>query len=280
MKTRCLSASLAGTAALFGLVAALPVYSQHVTDGQFTGPVEWDTSRPTVTSHFFAPGSDGSGNAWLYTEHVTQANLDKLYLMYDYVGSSVGATAANSFFNVFFDVNGGPDPNAYLVHFDSTGFTSFERPLNSPAPIDSNNSFILGPGSGWVPLTPQDLSLASFQAAEMFGSSPNNPNNHLMAEFELTVGEPSNSGKGIYSPDPAFWSASEGGNDRTDPPISSGIFQLNPDGTTSVDPILGPNGGPILIPTQQGAETPEPGSMALLVGAGLSLSLFAFKRRR
>jgi hypothetical protein len=58
-----------------------------------------------------------------------------------------------------------------------------------------------------------------------------------------------------------------------DPPISSGIFQLNPDGSTILIPVLGGNGAPVM----QGTATPEPGSLNALASGVL---LLALRRRR
>jgi hypothetical protein len=97
-----------------------------------------------------------------------------------------------------------------------------------------------------------------------------------MAEFDLTINGGAN--KGIYDPAPAFWSATctncSGGialSAAADPPISSAIFTLNPDGTVSVSPVFGTSGGPI----QQPNETPEPASLWLIAPA---LALL-FRRR-
>jgi hypothetical protein len=275
LKTRFIT--MAGCAAMaLGLCLASPVRAQHLTDGSFSNPAEWDPLRPTVTKHFFAGAPDGSGNAYLYVEHQLGAK-NLLYLMYDYVGSPPGSDATNSFFDVFFEVNGGPDPNDYIVHFDSGSFSAFERPHGDIPPFNPDGSFDISPGSGWDPLSPADLALARFSTSIGFGASPDQAANHLMAEFELSVGDATNGGNGIYSPEPAFWSASKGGANVGDPPISSAIFQLNPDGTTFVLPQLGPNGGPIQIPSQA---VPEAGAVAMLGCAGLSLAVFAYRRKR
>jgi hypothetical protein len=77
----------------------------------------------------------------------------------------------------------------------------------------------------------------------------------------------------LYSPDPAVWSAG-GKHDTNDPPISSGIFTLNPDGTMFVLPVLSPNGGPIAQPS----DLPEPTSM-LAFAAGIGAMLSRARRR-
>ena len=54
-----------------------------------------------------------------------------------------------------------------------------------------------------------------------------------------------------------------------DPPITSAIFTLNPDGTTIVTPVLGTNGGPV----QQIPEgVPEPSSLLLVLSGVLALT--------
>src|SRR5438132_931397 len=83
--------------------AVAPVHAQppagtHVTDGKFTTPNEWDTSRNTVTRVFFSQVADGSGGAWLYVEQGFSSRIavgqppDTLFLMYDYVKSTTDLT--------------------------------------------------------------------------------------------------------------------------------------------------------------------------------------------
>jgi hypothetical protein len=54
-----------------------------------------------------------------------------------------------------------------------------------------------------------------------------------------------------------------------DPPSSSAIFTLNPDGTTTVTPALGANGDPVLQP--QNGSVPELSSLVLAGVSPLSL---------
>jgi hypothetical protein len=239
----------------------------HTTDGAFD-PGEWNCA--TVSKSFF-PQVGNAGGAFLYVDQ-GQGNNNNLYLMYDYVGG----VAASSFFDVFFEVV--PDGHAYLVRIPGGGgLLAFERPIGSVAPLLPNGAFDIGINSGWDPLSAADLALAQFQGAVGFGVSPDDATPHPMAEFQLTINR--QGGNGIYSPDPAFWSASESSgvtpSGLTDPPISSGIFSLNPNGTTTVTPVLGPNGAPI----QQGTVTlPEPGTF-LAFASGL-LGVFGFRRLR
>jgi hypothetical protein len=253
-------AVLASAALLAPAMARAAVTCIHTTDGTIE-PGEW--SCPTVSSAFF-PLVSGTGGAWLYADQGAPGS-STLYLLYDYV--SGGSLSANSYFDVFFAVPGDAD---YLVRISSSSLNAFEKPINTPAP-EPGGTFAPG-AAPWTPLTNSDLALANFQGALGFGSSPHDPADHPMAEFQLSINTSINPGSpnGIYDPSPAFWSAS-----TNDPPISSAIFTLNPDGTTTVNPILGPNGGPVLQPLDA---TPEPVTgIMLAVGA---LALLLVKRRR
>ena len=265
--------SFLGAIALALLVPAGPAGAiapavVHTTDGMFTSPAEWDTSRPSVTEFTF-PVVGNTGGANLFVE---QSN-GSLFLMYDYVNSNaLGLNQNNSSFDVFFQVpndntKGGED---YVVHFAGTSFEAFEKPTSGPASnLNPDGSFDLT--TIWTPLSSADLALAQFKTAIGFGHNPATPAvpDHLLAEFQLTIQPPGNPGGGFYDPAPAFWSASASGggvNAAQDPPISSGIFVLNPDGTTTVTPVFGPDGGPVLQPQ----DVPEPASLAL-TGLGLAL---------
>jgi hypothetical protein len=270
MRCILLAALTAGPVIFATAIQAGPIPACiHNTDGAFD-PQEWNCA--SVAKDFF-PQVGTAGGAFLYVDQgVGKDNF--LYLMYDYVGG----VAPSSFFDVFFEVV--PDGHAYLVRIPSGGgLVAFERPIGSVAPLLPNGSFDTGAGSGWDPLSAADLSLAQFQGAVGFGPSPDDATPHPMAEFQLTIdrsggSNPAGGGSGIYSPDPAFWGASEKSTGGADPPISSGIFSLNPNGTTTVTPILGPGGAPL----QQGTVTPEPGTF-LVFASGL-LGALAFRRYR
>jgi hypothetical protein len=172
---------------------------------------------------------------------------------------------ANAALDIFF--TSGPDD--YVVHvFSSSGlpdFDAFEKPVGTTSTLNPDGSLNLA-DPVWTALDAGDLAFAQFVVAVGFGPSPNSNVDHYFAEFELSVntaliGFPPN---GIYSPEPAFWSASTSGTGFPTGPISSGEFTLNPDGTTTVVPIVGPDGGPVIQPV------PEPGTLALvLVGVGV-----------
>ena len=264
--------------AAIAALAVLPAWAAavvgHITDGAF-GPGEWTAQD----KHFFpvvGAGPGAAGGAYLY---VAQQGSN-LYLMYDYVNSPValpGSVPLNSFFDVFFQVP--IDHHDYVVRMAKNGannsFTAFEKPIGTVSSLTPDGSFnLLDPV--WVALSQADLQLAQFQAVIGFGASPDSVTQHLMAEFQLSVDHSGQQGPhGIYSPEPAFWSASVGGKRAGDPPISSGIFTLNPDGSTTVVPVFGPNGAP----AQQPQDVPEPGSLWLVLAAAM-LALPAGRKAR
>ncbi len=249
----------------------------HTTDGMFTNASEWDATRATVTEvHFPVVGNTGGANLFV------EQSSGVLYLMYDYTNSNaLGLSPGNAAFNVFFQVpndntQGGED---YVVHFTGSTFQAFEKLTSGPAsPLNPDGSFDLN-SPVWTPLSTDDLARAGFQTAIGFGHDPATPAvpDHLLAEFQLNLQSASNPGGGFYDPAPAFWSASVSGTGgpAADPPISSGIFELNPDGTTIVIPVFGANGGPALQP--QDVTVPEPASVTL---TGLGVALLVAGRRR
>jgi hypothetical protein len=259
-----------GVALVLLFMAAGPVNAgsvPHITDGIIT-PDEWPTATSSQLTFPFDP-STGAGGSVLYVDQGTTAGASPggmlgttLYLAYDYFQATTPPTPS-TFFDVFFAVP--PDHTDYLVQIMGTSFTAFEKPEGVLAPTPGGN---FNPtASPWTPVGSSDLALANFKGAIGFGTSPNSNVSHQIAEFQLTINTSallSGGGNGIYDPTPAFWSASTGGGGTNDPPIASAIFALNPDGTTTVNPIFAANGDPILQPQS----VPEPASLVL---AGISL---------
>jgi hypothetical protein len=269
------------TVASLGMAGEIAVAPTHTTDGLFNagtlpqtdGP-EW--SGPNVVKTFFPVAPDGSGGAFLYVDQGAGPQLGTLFLMYDYVNGN--GSFVNTFFDVFFQDR--VDNTDYGIRVQGAGFTAFEKPFGPPSGLNPDGSFNFS-SAPWTVLTTADLALANFHGAVGFGPSPNSSTSHLQAEFDLTINS-SGSGtpNGIYDPAPAFWSATctncagLGVGTQGDPPITSGIFQLNPDGTTIVTPVLGASGGPLQQPNES---APEPASLLLVAPA---LALLFRKRHR
>ncbi len=237
------------------------VSNPHTTDG-IVAPGEWN--NPGVTFVDFHQSEAG-----LYAQEVTGPNSATLYLLYDFYGHPASALNGSTF-NVFFQVPGDAD---YLVNIQNGNFSAYEK---TPGVLAPDNPFV-PTAAPWTPLSSSDLALANFVGVESattnpFGSDPGDNAQHLLAEFQLSVNTTGGSSNpnGIYSPDPAFWSASQDdGALALDPPISSGIFTLNPaGGPFSIVPALGPNGDPVFQPEEV---APEPSTLALLALGSLAL---------
>ena len=235
------------------------------------------------------PRAIGMNRAQLPLPEPATRSPNTLFLMYDWVNSNnvfqPGSTSV--FFDVFFEVNRSSDPTDYLVRIfpnSSNNFVAFERPHGSTPPLNSDGSFDISSNSGWISLSSQDLALANFRTAIGFGMSPDFSSGHVLTEFQLDInnsGDPMNP-NGLYDPNPAFWSASVEGrgtsslDKKGDPPISSGIFRLNPDGSTTVVPQFDSTGAPAKIPSQA---VPEPATLLLLAAGMLMLLVRGVSRR-
>ena len=255
---------------LIPLVLAPLASAGHISDGFFTNPTEW--TGPNVNKTFFAPASGGSGNAWLYAEQ----SSGLLYLMYDYVGNT-NPFETSSFFDVFFQVAS----TDYGIHITQGGFTAFEKPVSILSPFNPDGSFNFNVPP-WSLLTSgdPDFARADFHGALGFGMSLNNGTPHWMAEFDVTINNANNGpANGLYSPNPAFWSASTGGGFNAaasaDPPITSAIFTLNPNGTILVVPDL-PNGAPIMEDSV--SSIPEPPTLWTFGSGALVLLALRWNR--
>jgi hypothetical protein len=180
------------------------------------------------------------------------------------------------------------------VHIGFGGpLQAFEKRMGTVSLLNSDGSLNLF-AAPWSPISLGDLALAGFVGAVGFGASPNSSTPHVIAEFELSVNTaaPNTAPNGLYSPEPAFWSASTspgGGRECFPPPppsavflcppsgipigpISSAIFRLNPDGTTTVVPVLGPDGRPLIQPV------PGPATLLLLAATLAGLGLLRWRQ--
>ena len=270
--------------AVAALALSTPVHAVHIIDGVF-GAGEWTVSatdgapaRATVSRSAFTVA--GVANAGiLYAEQsnngvpASGSLGNKLELAYDCTicGAPLPADAA---LDIFFQ-SGADD---YVVHvFSSFGlpaFLAFEKAVGTFSPLNPDGSLDLT-SPVWTALDAADLAFAQFVVNVGFGSSPNSVNPHYTAEFQLSVNNapPGNPSNGLYSPEPAFWSASTSGTGFPVNAISSAIFTLNSDGRTTVDRVVGPNGEPV---TQQ---VPAPETLTLML-AGVGAMGFIARRRR
>lgn len=284
-----------------GLLLALPARAQHVTDGLFTTPSEWDTSRSSITTQSYSLAPNGSGGSKLYAEHVYPSNpadpnsYDMLYMMADYTGSAPGATAANSTFSFFFQESALYCQGDYLITFGPGGVTAYEQNYYNTVLLNPDGTFYTGADSGWGNLDPDDFAGGNIQGAVGYGASPNDSSSHLMAEFGIALFEPYDGTfwQGIISPSPpTFFSFSESSS-GSDPVVAAGYVTLSRDGSTSVsltDPsnpdhsVIGSDGNLALLPPGQNGQqvnsTPEGGSIALLVGGLSAFSIFRLRRNR
>lgn len=286
------------------------IVNPHVTDGSF-GPNEW--TGPTVSKSFF-PVVGNSGGAYLYADQGVDTNGTNLYLMYDYTNSNalgLDPTVTSTSFDVFFTVGTndyvvqmGTTPDGFSpTQYDQSPFLVYEKDHSLISPLNPDGSLnlqdpvwtLLNPGATLSnpggPTPDPDFPLGRFQAVVGFGPSPDNSTNHLLGEFQLSVNTAppaSPNPNGLYSPAPAFWSASAAADQVgvpvgggiggiIDPPISSGIFSLSPDGTTTVIPALGADGGPALQPQDV---VPEPSSWVLLGLGAVGLVGYGCARKK
>lgn len=268
--------------------SAFPV----TVDGQFTNPLEW--SDVTPSAFISSPGTTAVpttlgnplANSLLYATlaRSTPAADPALYLMYDFLPRTNTLVAPREVFaSVAFQITlpGRPtgDRTSIAVLFAGKGASTFKGDSGVAVPsffdvfIDLN---LDGNPDGLA-------STFGIIGSAGFGPSSLSAIPHLLVELEVPLRIPAgfanppapggplpgggiNPATGLYDPDPIFWGAAGGADGgptasfgETLQSASGGIFEINPDGSTTITP------------------TPEPTSAALLLG---SLGLFAARRRR
>ena len=272
---------LTGLAAFTAPVAAQgtftnPASAHDITvDGKFTGGQvvgssfvigpEWSDITPAAFTAALTPGGSptpvavGSPNATALLYAGLDPGHDDVYLMYDYKlrttqSFAPGTVAADIAFPITVGANGRQNIDVVFTALPGSGFAVTVNGLA---------------GSPSVP-----ASSLGIEGAISFGPSTLDTLDHMLVELSVPLLIPANFGpafpgageNGIYSPDPAFWNA-DLTNNAGDPPISSAIFEINPDGSTFILPIFP-------------SDTPEPGTVALLTGLGASAGIFLTRRRR
>jgi hypothetical protein len=223
--------------------------SEIITDGQFTGSVngqiqpngEWSGVTPLAfdaTATQLTPTSldDPFANSFLYAV-VSQGveGPSELYMMMEYFGRTQsfadGATVATVDLPIL--INGISTPVIIQLFGD-----------NSLSVIDQNDDSLV---------TGFDID-----AAYGFGQSPESTASHLLIEVEIPLSVAITGGSG-------FAVMATATADEPDPPISSSIFEIDPNSlSTTISPVLA---------------TPEPASFTL-VAIGLLLAAGSFLRRR
>jgi hypothetical protein len=250
-----------------------PVSAFGITvDGLFTNPDEWSdvaprafiSGPPLVPTFTF----DSAADSFLYAALApgVSASQVELYLMYDYKGRTNRSYASgDTIAEIEFPIVTGN----LTVTLKGKGL---EVPLGAnPAPSSFFDVFFDVNGS------PCGSTCDDLEVGLGFGPSFGvMGNEHLLVELEVPLnvpagfftgsGLPTGPLDGVYSPAPAFWNASAE-NDAGDPPISSAIFNINPDGSTLVCPSPGPC--PVSVPA--------PSPLWLL---GLGLAAMGWRRRR
>ncbi len=235
----------------------MPTSSNFAGEWGGVQPAAFIASGGTLTPTFVG---DQNANSLLYAVIAPGETTDgshELYLMYDYTGRTssftVGDFVASVQFPVVFDQTLYPNATVEL--------TAGATPTTPTVNVNLNGTLV------------EPADDVGIDAAVGFGPSTLSLSPHLLLELEVTLNIPDSfggnfftSGSGAYSPDPAFWQASAVDN-AGDPPITSALFSINPNGSISINADAQP--------------TPEPSSVALLVVgvAGLGLAARRHKGR-
>ena len=255
-------------------------------DGQFSPANEWSDVTPRAFQGGDPPVPKplGTGDTLVYGALAKGTSVPgssaELYLMYEYKGRTNplftnGQEIGTVSFPVTLDgtkhalkviVRSKGDHDFTGAHDQSSSFFDVFFQLDNGAPTTAS-----------CPISPTGTqavsALCGIEAGVGFNASPFGAL-HLMIELEVPLLTPANfftnpqltkgALNGVYSPAPAFWGAAATDN-AGDPPISSALFMLTPNGGTDICPVPGP--------CSFSVNAPLPGSLWLLsLGlAGLGL---------
>ena len=249
-----------------------PSQFEITVDGLFQPNSEWSDVTPAA---FMSPPtsnggpaiptslSDPTANSLLYAAIAPGAEIstEGLYLMYDYLprtqalftpGEFIAdirfpmSIAGNEQF-IIVQVRGSNIGQTLVAQAVAIGGADFLIDLDDDGDSEGFASQFGIEGALDFGTTPND---SSFEVPETFKTLT-----HMMIELEVPLlisadfaqtgsffppnGVPGNGNGSGYDPDPAFW-GSDIANDLVDPPASAAIFQILPDGSTIVRPILLP----------------------------------------
>ena len=263
-------------------------------DGRFTNPLEWSDVTPAYflsapgVSAVPLPTSVGANSA-LYAALGTRGLAGEdpsLHLLYDFLPRTNPFVAPGELVaSITFPVHLPNDPDPLNRTNVSVLFTGGQLAFGGGGGVAGGSFFDIFvdldlDGTGDV-----RASTLGIAGAADFAPSPLGAFNHLIVELGVSLRIPAgfgdgthlpgngiNPATGLYDPDPAFWGAA-GGGDGTPTGASGGgagemlqsastaNFQIFPNGSTQVTPVL----------------VPEPTSAALLIAG---LGAFAARRRR
>lgn len=290
--TACASFALEGVSSAQGTVNNPVSQFLHTIDGQFSPGGEWSDVTPaafnstlngTATPVPF-PGPLANSLLFAGLGQKVPAGEISLFLMYDFLPRTTFPQPGELFASITFPVTlppfpqfGVPGGNNSLI---SVLLVGHQAPAASGEVAEGAVSSFFdifvdlnGDGGG-------DVSAATLgiNGAADFGPSPLSALPHLLVELDVPLRIPAgfsqggplpgngiNPATGLYDPDPAFWGAAAGGDER---PLAEGEVAAAPPGglqpASAANMTINPDGSITVAPI------PEPSAIGLLaVGFGL-----------
>jgi hypothetical protein len=262
LATLGLSALKTGAQTTNNSLSAFPIE----VDGAYTTPDEWSDITPVwfisdpIAGATPTSTGDPAANSLLFAglARDTPTSDPELYLLYDYLPRTDAPTQPGEFLgSVSFPITltgpRGPVSTPITVEFIASANPS--GPDFFVVQIDTHDGqgFVAHPelnieGAAGLGLTPASI---------VGGASPFATTTHEIFELSVPLAipagfgstngpfSPNGTGTNGYSPDPAFWGSSISGNSN-DPPASSGVFTIHPDGSTAIAPHAVPVAAPQL----------------------------------